>query len=204
MRPDRYSIQRKFFLALVICAMLASVSSAVQAQTGLQFDGSNDYVTFGDSASLKLSQFTLETWFKKTGNGVQTSTGNGGLTTIVPLVTKGRGEAETPANLNMNYFLGVNSTNVLGADFEDAANGGNHPVLGTTTISNNVWYHAAATYDGTTWILYLNGQLEVTLAVNATPEATSIQRAGIATGMTSNGTAAGFFQGQMDEVRIWN
>ena len=41
MRPDRYSIQRKIFLALVLCAMLASVSSAVQAQTGLQFNGSS-------------------------------------------------------------------------------------------------------------------------------------------------------------------
>ena len=61
----------------------------------------------------------------------------------------------------MNYFLGIDSTTrVLVADFEDTAGGGNHPVLGTTVICDGLWYHAAATYDGTTWRLYLNGVLE--------------------------------------------
>src|SRR4029079_9829856 len=36
------------------------------------------------------------------------------------------------------------------------------------------------------------------------PEATSIQHAGIGTAMTSTGAAAGFFQGVVDEARIWN
>ena len=46
---------------------------------------------------------------------------------------------------------------MLVADFEEGATGGtpglNHPVSGTTVIENGVWYHAAATYDGTTWRL---------------------------------------------------
>ena len=49
---------------------------------------------------------------------------------------------------------------MLVADFEDTTNGGNHPVAGITTLADGVWYHAAATYDGTTWRLYLNGSLE--------------------------------------------
>ena len=45
-----------------------------------------------------------------------------------PAVTKGRAEAETPANLNMDYFLGIDaSTGTLVADFEDTANGAEPP-----------------------------------------------------------------------------
>ena len=59
----------------------------------------------------------------------------------------------------MNYFLGIRqSDGVLAADFEDTATGLNHPVAGVTPIpANGAWHHAAATYDGTTWRLYLDG-----------------------------------------------
>ena len=38
---------------------------------------------------------------------------------------------------------------------------------GTTAVTSNVWHHAAATWDGTTWRLYLDGVLDTTLAVGA-------------------------------------
>src|SRR6185436_12382336 len=172
------------------------------------FDGVNDYVTFGPAAGvtkLGATVFTLETWFKREGPGIATSTGTGGVTAAIPLVTKGRAEAEG-TNVDMNYFLGIDSTRrVLAADFEDTAGGVNHPVLGTTPICDGVWYHAAATYDGTTWRLYLNGVLDAQLVVGSfTPRSDSIQHAGIGSAMTSTGAAAGFFQGTLDEVRIWN
>ena len=37
-----------------------------------------------------------------------------------------------------------------------------------------------------------------------TPRADSIQHAGLGTAMTSTGSAAGFFQGMLDEPRVWN
>ena len=48
------------------------------------------------------------------------------------------------------------ATNVIAADFEvdDPATGANDPISGVTPITNNVWHHAAATYDGTTWKPY--------------------------------------------------
>ena len=69
-----------------------------------------------------------------------------------------------------------------------------------------MWHHAAATYDGTTWRLYLDGNLDRTLALagSLAPESDSIQHAGLGTAMTSTGSAAGFFAGAMDEARIWN
>ena len=173
---------------------------------GLQFNGSSQYVTFGQAPGLTASQFTLETWFNRSGTGVGTSTGTGGLASAVPLIAKGRAEQETPANLNMNYFLGIDTTtNALAADFEDTANGGNHPVIGQTVITNGVWHHAVATYDGSTWRLYLDGKLDKKQTVGAfTPESTSIQHASLASALNSTGVASGFFQGTLDEARVWN
>ena len=92
----------------------------------------------------------------------------------IPIIAKGRGESET-SGLNMNYFLGITSTDMLVADFEEAlvaspipnvtVTGLNHPIIPTgaeiaaATISRNVWTHVAVTYniaDGV-WTLYKNG-----------------------------------------------
>ena len=175
--------------------------------TGLRFgSGATSYVTFGNNAALGLATFTLETWFRRDGTGTPGQTGGGGIASVIPLITKGRNQVESPANLNMNYYLGINTAgNVLCADFEDAINGGNHPINGTTAVpADGVWHHAAVTYNGTTWRLYLDGNLEATDSPGVAAEATSIQHAGLGTGMTSDGTPAGFFNGLMDEARIWN
>ena len=113
--------------------------------------------------------------------------------------------------VDMNYFLGIRGTdNVLVADFEDTATGLNHPVAGTTAIpSDGVWRHAAATYDGTAWRLYLDGVLQAQLVVGAfTPQFNSIQHATLGTALNSTGgigtQTQGFLNGALDEARVWN
>ena len=173
----------------------------------LAFNGST-YVNFGDPAALDLPQFTIETWFRRDGAGTTASTGSGGVTDAIPLVTHGTSQADG-SNVDMNFFLGIKSAgSVLCADFEEGAGGAspglNHPILGVTPITNGVWYHAAATYDGATWKLYLNGNLESQLAVGQPVQSASIQLAALASSITSTGTAQGFFVGALDETRIWN
>src|SRR6185369_8059226 len=100
----------------------ASATPSASTGTALDFDGVDDFVTFGNAPALAATNFTIETWFRRDGIGVttQTSGGTGGVTSVVPLVTKGASESDTPANVNMNYFLGFRTTdNVLVADFED-------------------------------------------------------------------------------------
>lgn len=174
---------------------------------GVDFGGSNAYVTFGPAPGLGAATFTIEAWFRRDGTGVTTATGTGGVT-AVPLVTKGRSQNDG-SSADMNYFLGIASSgNVLVADFEEGASGANpganHPISGVTPIQNTIWYHAAATYDGTKWQLFLNGVLERELTVGRPPRSDSIQHAAIGSALTSTGAAGGFFNGAIDEVRIWS
>lgn len=210
---DELKLQKlKFYSAITsvfgITLLCLSGTSAF-AQSALSFgtNNSNTYVTFGNNPALGLSQFTLECWFKRTGTGVSISTGTGGVTCI-PLVTKGTSESDGSI-VDCNYFLGISTSgNKLAADFEEGAGGTspglNHPITGTTTIVNNVWYHAAATYDGSTWNLYLNGDLEASLVVNQPCQNLSIQHSAIGSSIRPNGTPQGFFAGVLDEVRIWS
>ena len=74
--------------------------------------------------------FTLETWFRRDGDGDTAGSGDGGVV-AEPLITKGRGEDDGD-NMDMNYFLGIDpTTNMLVADFEDT--GGRR-----TTIASKV------------------------------------------------------------------
>jgi hypothetical protein len=195
--------------ALAVILLLAFTAPA-RASTpppgagGLYFDGINDYVTFGAAPALGVSNFTLEAWFLPLGTGSTGSTGTGGVSGV-PLVTKGRGENDNTIT-NCNYFLGIRgSDRVLTADFEDNATGDNHPVAGTTPVQSNVWQHAAVTYDGTRWVIYLNGQSNGTTTTGSTtPRFDSIQHAALGSALNSSGTPQGFFDGVLDEVRIWN
>jgi hypothetical protein len=171
---------------------------------GLAFDGIDDYVTFDVATNLGLARFTLETWFYWRGYGVTASSGSGGVTGY-PLVTKGCGEYDGDTR-DANYFLAINAANrVLAADFEDfRPTGNNNPVYGVTPITSNTWHHAAVTYDGTNWALYLDGALEAVAYSGQTPRFDSIQHAGLGTALNSAGSPSGFFAGVLDEVRIWN
>src|SRR5215212_371704 len=195
--------------AMLLILLPAQLGSSAPPPSALQLNGSSQYVTFGAAPGLGVAQFTLETWFKRTGAGVGTSTGSGGIASAIPLVTKGRAEGEG-SSIDMNYFFGIDATSgKLVADFEEGVGGTgplglNHPVSGTTVVTSNVWHHAAATYDGTTWRLYLDGVADGSLAVGQPPRSDSIQHAALGTAMTSTGVAGGFFQGIIDEARVWN
>jgi hypothetical protein len=172
---------------------------------------------------LGSNKFSLSVWFKRGGStGVAQSTGTSGFDgtvkpTIEPMVTKGAPEADgANSNQDANYFLGfVPSTNTLGVDFEDvesAPSVNNHPLIGARTITDTNWHHAAATYDGTTLRLYLDGTIDTTLVTTpvagqttVTPQLNSRQIASIGGSFTTTaGLQAGRFGGAMDEVQIYD
>ncbi len=100
---------------------------------------------------------------------------------------------------NDNYYLEGSSNNggviATGGTFA----GGNGTLYGSAVLPTNVWSHIAATYDGAALRLYYNGLLISSQA----------QTGGIAT--STNPLQIGgdsiygqFFQGAIDEVRIYN
>jgi len=194
---------------LVFCLLSGNFTHQMQAATsgGLFFDGLNDYVTFGATPLLGLSNFTLETWFKWQGGGQTASSSSTGGITVYPLIAKGRSEADGD-NRDCNYLFGILPSGILAADFEEGANGTNpglnHPIQGVTPITSNIWHHAAVTYDGTNWALYLDGVLENSLTVGQPPRYDSIHQITLGTTMNSQNVTLGAFSGVLDEVRIWN
>ncbi|MEI7472298.1 MAG: hypothetical protein WCJ85_08565 [Chitinophagaceae bacterium] len=69
-------------------ACMLFFSSTAFAQTVLQFNGTNQYVTSGVTPSnsiLNSSTFTVETWFRRDGTGAGVTTGGGGIASAVPL-----------------------------------------------------------------------------------------------------------------------
>jgi len=183
------------------------------ANTALDFDGINDYVTMGAAPELNVAVpptngFTLECWFRKEGTGATSSSGSGGVS-AVPLFGKGRGESDG-SNIDCNIFFGITTAGILVADFESQATGLNHPITASNApIVNDQWYHAAVTFDSTTgtWRMYLDGVEVGTASVSvagSVPRYDSIQHFGIGTAMNSAGVREGAFAGVIDEPRVWN
>lgn len=197
---------------IVVLAPLRVMPSVASAPIALDLDGLDDHVAFGDPPALDLARFTIEAWFRWDGPGTATSTGRKGVPDAVPLVTHGVAQSESTRDgttLDMNWFLGIDaSSGVLVADTEEGPGGKtpglNHPVSGITVVTDGAWHHAAATYDGATWKLYVDGRRDVSLAVNRPVRVDSKQHVGVGAALTSGGARRGGLNGAVDEVRVWN
>lgn len=69
-----------------------------------------------------------------------------------------------------------------------------------------LWADHCIPIGGGTWRLYLDGNLDTTLPVTGSPSprSDSIQHAALASALNSTGIASGFFNGVIDEARVWN
>ena len=174
---------------------------------GLDLGGTNAYVALGAAPGLRVSTMTIETWFRRDGTGIATNTGSGGVIAI-PLVTKGMAETEG-GSVDMNYFLGIRSSQRVIARLRRTLRPAANHLRGHDDSANGVWRYVAATYDGTTWRLDLGRASDavrrrrVHAAVRQHP-GSAWGMALSSTGGVTSGSTAGFFDGVMDEARIWN
>jgi hypothetical protein len=137
-------------------------------------------VTINNAASLQLTTgMTLEAWVYPT--------------------TVSSAWRDVIYKANDNYFLEGTSPNssrsaagaILGGVYEE--------VYGPAALTANTWAHLAATYDGATTRLYLNGA----------PVASQAQTGAIATSTNplqigGDSLYGGYFAGRIDEVRIYD
>ena len=154
----------------------------------VSFDGTNDYVKIADAPSLNITQGTWEAWIKF--DAKPSDVGH----PMNPL-----------AKANQYWIHG--SLNDLDSNTTDAivvkicVNGKRYCAkTGSGFIDVDVWYHVAGTYDGQTLNLYVNGTL---IDSNEDPSGNiDLKSYIIAVGTWS--TLTDYFQGVIDEVRIWN
>jgi hypothetical protein len=151
----------------------------------LSFDGANDNVSTGITSVA--TSFTAECWVS--------------LATLNPSTPfpKVLGKWRS-SNLNRDIVLDFgNSTNLFRALISNEATGTVTVVSSTTLPVVDEWYHLAMSYDGITLRLYVNGIEEASQAVangiDITPSEFYI-------GSSQNNT--NYWNGQIDEVRIWN
>ena len=114
-------LQAFFFLSVRLLSGLAP--SELPAREPSTSGGARGGTSpFGDPAKLDLPQFTLETWFKRTGTAcvASTWTGTGGITNFVPLLTHGAALGRAGSNVDANWVRGINTSGnvTLAADFE--------------------------------------------------------------------------------------
>jgi PKD repeat protein len=161
--------------------VVAPGSSA--GNTALLFDGATKYVDAG-FVNLTGPALSMECWLKpaafKTGSPFISSVigmEDGANTALVRL-----GDALQPAN-RLQFVMLVN--------------GITRKVNSPTDLVAGTWYHVAATYDGTTMRLYINGQPDATLNVTGTFVANSVFYMG------RNFDNSRILNGSLDEVRAW-
>ena len=148
--------------------------------SALSFDGVNDWVTIGDTAALDLTTgMTLEAW-------VAPSTLSGWRTALLK---------ERPGGLAYSLYTSGDGTRPSGY----VAAPGDVAVIGSASLPVNSWAHVALTYDGATLRLFVNGVQVIARALSsAITTSTGVLRIG------GNSVWSEFFQGRIDEVRIYN
>jgi hypothetical protein len=155
-------------------------------QNALTFNGTDDYVDCGTDASLNITgDITIEAWIYSTR----------------PNQNNWRRIVEK--DWATSYFLGTGdgaSTNAIA--FSMDANGSSVNVLQTSdnVITPYEWHHVAGTWDGSTLSIYVDGILEASMPWS-NPADGSLNSTLIA---RYYGSGAYYYQGYMDEVRIWN
>lgn len=158
------------------------VASPVQfSANAISFDGTNDFISVADDNTLDIATaITLEAWCYAVKNtGIQnvicksSSSANNGY--IFPRTDNGW------ANVVLYLYIGGWKT------------------LSAAYPSLNAWHHLAATYDGATMKLYIDGVLAASQAqTGSITTNTNVLALGNQTGFSE------YFGGSADEIRIWN
>jgi hypothetical protein len=151
--------------------------------SALSFNGVGDLVTVPNAAALNLtSTMTLEAWIQPTALT--------GWHTV--LLKEGAG--------TMAYEMYANNDVSRPAAYFTTPGGGIRAVTGTAVMPSNVWTHLAMAYDGAAMRLYVNGVL-----VRSVARTGAILVTDGPLHIGGNEVWGGeFFQGLIDEVRIYN
>src|SRR4051812_42526893 len=160
----------------------ATWTSAGRFGSALRFNGTNNFVTVPDSASLDLTTgMTQEAWVNPAALG-----------SIFRTVTL----KDRPGGLVYDLYA---TSGGKAAPSGEISIAGDKSVAGTTAIPLNTWTHLATTYDGAFQRLYVNGvQVAQRAQTGSIGTSTGALRIG------GNQVWGEYFDGAIDEVRVYN
>lgn len=161
----------------------------IQAQNcdmGFALDfANNDYVSISDDATIKPDYLSVDIWFK-----IDNSSANR------VIIAKRKNAAPSDAG----FILWVDTSGNL--NFRVYNTTGSNVQI-STSVTNRTWHHVVATYDGVSAQLFLDGTTPVvgsslSGAIGWTTDPLTI---GV---QYYSGSLDGYFQGTIDEIRIYN
>jgi hypothetical protein len=160
----------------------------------------SDRLTAGDSSSLSITgAMTIEAWAN-----FNSTPSSGSIYSIAA-----KWNHEGTGNSDRSYQAALrNDSGTLKAILNTSSNGGNSGVTQAQwnwTPTLGQWYHLAWVFDGSgNAIFYVDGTSQGTATGQNTSISNQSQSVYIGAAGNGSGGAEEFFDGQLDEVRVWN
>lgn len=159
----------------------------------LSFNGTNQYVDFGNPAILQLSTLTLAVWFKMTGSTGRYLVGTWCNTLCVPTPNHQTFLSYIDAAGTTSFYLNYSNND----DYNIYALSGGY--------NDDQWHLYTATFNGASRAvaLYMDGVLSTSATTAHGIGATAIDKFIIGAGALGD-AAPNYFLGSIDDVRIYN
>lgn len=169
----------------ILILSLCLIRNSVSAQNALDFDGTDDKIDCGNDTSVNIAgtKITLEAWIYPTAWKTNVYDGN--------VICK---EYNTS---NYGYMLRVGASGKL--NFAIGNGTWNELTSAGTVLKLNTWQHIAGTYDGSFMRIYVDGSIVDSSRVSIS--ITNSSAVNLILGGHSSYTR--FYQGMIDEVRVW-
>lgn len=167
----------------------------------LNFDGTNDNVNLGDPSALQITgAISISSWIKLNalpsgGDGyeiVAKDKDTGGRAYVLEVYSNVGGSCNGQSITCFRFYINGGSSNDI--------------IAGSTSLQTGVWYHVTGTYtagSGAKLNLYVNGRPDAT-EVGASSASINTATANVHIGSREYTGFLGYFNGAIDEVKIFN